>query len=87
MFRDQRTKDEMTLKSDCRKNYCKQNDCRQNDCIQNGCRQNDCYGKVAHLELSSHQISELNNRLSMRNLISQISQRLALINQRRRHIL
>ncbi len=45
------------------------------------------YGKVAHLELLSHQISELNNRLSVRNTISQISQRLSLINQRCRRIL
>ncbi len=45
------------------------------------------YGKVAHLELSSHQISELNNRLRVRNTISQISQRLSLINQRCRRIL
>ncbi len=45
------------------------------------------YGKVVHLELSSHQISEPNNRLSVRNPTSQISQRLSLINQRRRHIL
>ncbi len=45
------------------------------------------YGKVAYLELSSHQISESNNRLSVRNSISQESQRLSLINQRCRRIL
>ncbi len=45
------------------------------------------YGKVAYLELSSHQISEPNKRLSVRNYISQKFQRLSLINQRRRRIL
>jgi len=41
MFRDQRAKDEMTSKSDCRKNYCQQNDCRQNDWRLNNFKQND----------------------------------------------
>ncbi len=44
------------------------------------------YRKVAYFELSSHQISEPNNRLSVRTSISQMSQRGSLINQRDRRI-
>ena len=44
------------------------------------------YRKVAYFELSSHQISEPNNRLSVRTSISQMPQRGSLINQRGRRI-
>jgi hypothetical protein len=52
------------------------------------CKEKHNYIMVKSLifELSSHQISEPNNRLSVRTVISQRSQRCSLINQRGRRI-